>query len=67
MTKSTLQIRTHQRSIIANLWPLVIHIYHVMIIVVGGFSKKSFYYHYFYFVEIFLNDLELVFFKLLNI
>ena len=41
--------------------------YHVMIIVTGDFSKKSFYYYYFYFVEILLNDLELVFWELLNI
>ena len=39
----------------------------VIIIATGGFSKKSFYYYYFYFVEILLNDIELVFLELLNI
>ena len=65
---SVLQVRAGQWSITANLWPLTTHIYHVMIIVTGGFSKKSYYYYYyFYFVEIHLNDLELVFLELLNI
>ena len=37
-----LQIRTGQRSITANIWPLTAYIYHVMIFVTGGFSKKCF-------------------------
>ena len=67
--QAALQIRAGQRSITANLWlwPLIAHIYHVMIIMTGGFSKKSFYHNYFYFVEILWNDLKLVFLKLLNI
>ena len=56
-----------QWSITANLWPLIAHIYHVMIIVTGGFYKKSIYYYYFYFAEILLNNLELVLLELLNI
>ena len=64
---ATLQIRAGQLSISTNLWPLIAHIYHVMIIMTSSFSKKSFYYYYFYFVESFLNNLELVFFELLNI
>ena len=43
-SNSALQIRAGQRSITANLWPLIAHIYHVMIIVTGSFSKKSFFY-----------------------
>ena len=59
---SALQIKVGQRSVKANLWSLNSHIYHVMIIVTGGFSKKYFFYYYcFYFLEILLNDLELVF------
>ena len=61
-----LQIKASHQSIAAKLWPLIAHIYHVMIIVTGGFSKKSFYY-YFYFIKILLNNLELVFLELLNI
>ena len=61
-----LQIRASQQSITANLLPLTVHIYHVMIIVTGGFPKKSFY-NNLYFAEIFLNNLELVFFELLHI
>ena len=61
LTISSLQIRTGQQSITANLRPLTAHIYHVMIIVTCGFSKKSFFYYYFYFLEILLNDLDLVF------
>ena len=38
---TALQIRTGQRSINVNLWPLTAHICHVMIMVTGGFSKKS--------------------------
>ena len=64
---AALQIMAGQRSITANLWPFTAHIYHVMIIVTGGISKKSSYYQYFYFVEILLNDLELVSLELLNI
>ena len=41
-TTAALQIRAGHRSINVNLWPLTVHIYHVMIIVIGGFSKKSF-------------------------
>ena len=37
-----LQIKTGQRSITANIWPLTAYIYHVMIFVTGGFSKKCF-------------------------
>ena len=62
-----LQIRASQQSITANLWPLTTHFCHVMVIVTGGFSKKPFYHYYFYFVEILLNNLELVFLELLNI
>ena len=57
---TALQIRASQRSITANLWSLTAHIYYVMIIVTGDFSK-SFYYCHYYFLEILLNDLELVF------
>ena len=39
---SALQIKVSQWSITANLRPLTIHIYHVMIIVTIGFSKESF-------------------------
>ena len=39
-----LQIRAGQRSITANLPPLTVHIYHVMIIVTGSFSRKSLFY-----------------------
>ena len=42
MINASVQIRAGQRSITANLWPLTVHIYHVMIIVTGGFSKKYF-------------------------
>ena len=38
---TVLQIRTGQRSINVNLWPLTAHICHVMIMVTSGFSKKS--------------------------
>ena len=38
---AALQIRTGQRTLTTNLWPLTAHIYHVMIMVTGGFSKKS--------------------------
>ena len=41
--QSALQISVSQWSIIANLWPLTVHIYHLMIIVTGGFFKKSFF------------------------
>ena len=58
---SALQIRAGQRSITANLGPLIAHIYYVMIILTGDFSKKSFYYCYYYFLKILLKDLELVF------
>ena len=56
---TALQIRASQWSITANLWPLTAHIYYLMIIVTGDFSKKS-YYCYYYFLEILLNDIELV-------
>ena len=39
---AVLQIRAGQRSITANLRPLIAHIYYIMIIVTGGFSNKSF-------------------------
>ena len=39
---AALQIRTYQRSIIANLWPLAAYVNHVMIIVTGGLSKNTF-------------------------
>ena len=59
---AALQIRDGHRSISANLQPLTTHINHLMIIITSGFSNKSlFYYYYFYFLEILLNDLELVF------
>ena len=56
-----------QLSITADFRPLTAHIYHVMIILKGDFSKKSFCYYHFCFLEIFLNNLELVFleFKLI--
>ena len=38
---SVLQIKAGQQSITTNLWLLIAHICHVMIIVTGGFSKKS--------------------------
>ena len=38
-----LQIRVCQQSITANIWPLITHIHHIMIIVTGGISKKSFF------------------------
>ena len=60
--------KSGQQSITANLRPLTAHIYHVMIIVTGGFSKKSFFYqYYFHFLEILLNDLELVFLEFKHI
>ena len=40
---SVLQIKASQQSITTNLWLLIAHICHVMIIVTGGFSKKSFF------------------------
>ena len=40
---AALQIRTDQRSITTNLWPLTAYIHHVIIIVTGGFSKKTFF------------------------
>ena len=40
---SVLWIRAGQWLIIANLWPLTAHIFHVIIIVTGDFSKKSFF------------------------
>ena len=43
ITTAVLQIRASQWSVTANLWPLTVHIYHVMIIVAGVFSKKSFF------------------------
>ena len=43
LNQPALQIRASQQSIIANIWPLTAHIYHVMIIVTGDFSKKSFF------------------------
>ena len=43
MCPSALQVRAGQRSITANLWPLITHVYHVMILVTSGFSKKSFF------------------------
>ena len=36
-----LQIRAGQQLITANLWPLTVNFYHVMIIVTSVFSKKS--------------------------
>ena len=54
-----LLIRDNQQSITAKLCTFI---YHLMIIVTGVFSKKAFFYYflYFYFLEIVLNDLELV-------
>ena len=40
---------------------IYIHIYHVMILVTGGFSKRSFLLLFPYFLEILLNNPELVF------
>ena len=57
---AALQIRVGQRSITTNLRTLTTHIYLVMIIVTVGFSKKSFLLYY-YFLEILLNNFELVF------
>ena len=37
-----LQRRTGQWSITSNIWPLITHIYHVMIIVTGGFPRNLF-------------------------
>ena len=45
--QSALQISVGQWSIITNLWPLTVHIYHLMIIGTGGFFKK-----YFFFINI---------------
>ena len=42
-TVSALQIRVGQRSVTANLWSLIVHIYYLMIIVTSGFSQKSFF------------------------
>ena len=58
--KAALQIRADQRLITANPRPLTTPIYQIMTIVTGGFSKRFFFY-YFYFLEILLNDLEIVF------
>ena len=53
---AALQIRTDQRSSAANVWPLTVDIYQVMIIVAGCFSKKSFF-------IIFRSSLTQMFFK----
>ena len=60
--RTALQKRAGQWPNTANLRPATPHIYHVMIIVTNGFSKKSFLLLLF-FLEILLNDLELVFFE----
>ena len=38
---TALQIRASQKSITTDFWPLIAHIYHVMIIMTGGFSRIS--------------------------
>ena len=55
---SVLQVRDGQQSITGNLWSLIAYIYYVTIIVTGGFPRNLF---HCYFLEIFLNYLELVF------
>ena len=37
---TALKVRASQQSITPNLWSLITHIYHVMIIVTDGFSMK---------------------------
>ena len=55
--------KASQLSITANLQSLTAHIYCIMIIVTSGFSKKSFFLilFVFCFLEIYLNNLEIVF------
>ena len=65
---AALQIRAAERPITTNLWPLITHIHHVMIIVTGSFSNEYLFdYYHSYFLEILLNNLELVFLEFKHI
>ena len=65
---AVLQIRATEGSVTTTLWPLTTDIHHVMIIVPSSFSKEYFFYQYhFYFLEILLNNFELVFLEFKHI